>query len=185
MVTGYSQIGQFDDALGLLKRMRNEEIELNVVVWSAVIAGYAQRGMGCQALDVFREMMHSGAEPNVVTLVSVLSGCAAVAALRQGKETHCYSIKRILNVDEYDPGEYMMVVNGLIDMYAKCKDRHDLYTARRMFESNKKGVIPNSLTISCALVACARLGALRFVDKFMRMCYGIVMNLQCFLFLIV
>ncbi|GAA0151611.1 hypothetical protein LIER_10298 [Lithospermum erythrorhizon] len=118
MVTGYSQIGQFDDALGLLKRMRNEEIELNVVAWSAVIAGYAQRGMGCQALDVFREMMHSGAEPNVVTLVSVLSGCAAVAALRQGKETHCYSIKGILNVDEHDPGEYMMVVNGLIDMYA-------------------------------------------------------------------
>ncbi|KAG9157298.1 hypothetical protein Leryth_004937 [Lithospermum erythrorhizon] len=195
MVTGYSQTGQFDDALSFFKRMKEGNIELDVVAWSAVIAGFAQIGMGFQALVLFRDMSHSRVEPNVVTLVSVLSGCAAIGALRQGKEVHCYGIKRIFKVDGNDTGEDMMVVDGLVDMYSKC---NNLDVARRMFQliawrdrtvvtwtamiggyaqhgdanrslelfsemvQNEMDVIPNAFTISCALVACARLGSLRF-----------------------
>uniref|UniRef100_A0A7N2LJP5 DYW domain-containing protein n=1 Tax=Quercus lobata TaxID=97700 RepID=A0A7N2LJP5_QUELO len=132
MVTGYSQIGRFEDALALFEKMREEKIELNVVTWSAVIAGYAQRDHGYKALDVFRQMQVCGSEPNVVTLVSLLSGCASVGTLLHGKETHCYAIKRILNVDGNDPGDDLMIINGLIDMYAKCKS---VKVARMMFDS--------------------------------------------------
>ncbi|PHU14541.1 hypothetical protein BC332_15746 [Capsicum chinense] len=45
LVTGYSQIGRFDETLGLFERMREEEIELNVVTWSVVISVYAQRDL--------------------------------------------------------------------------------------------------------------------------------------------
>ncbi|PHU22657.1 hypothetical protein BC332_07764 [Capsicum chinense] len=45
LVTGYSQIRRFDEALGLFERMREEEIELNVVTWSVVLLGYAQRDL--------------------------------------------------------------------------------------------------------------------------------------------
>ncbi|KAK6160737.1 hypothetical protein DH2020_004118 [Rehmannia glutinosa] len=194
LVTGYSQIGKFDVALRLFERMRKEGIGLNVVTWSAVIAAYAQRGLGYEALDVFREMIVSGSQPNAVTLVSVLSGCAACGALVQGKETQCYVIKRFLNLEGNDPGDEMMVINGLIDMYAKCQN---FTTARAMFDSierkdrsvvtwtvmiggyaqhgeasdalglfsemlsDKCRMMPNGFTISCALVACARIGALR------------------------
>lgn len=194
LVTGYSQIGRFDDALGLFDRMREKNIELNVVTWSAVIAGYAQRGLGYEALDVFRQMIVSGSQPNAVTFVSVLSGCAASGALEQGKETHCYVIKQLMNLEGNDPGEDMMVINGLIDMYAKCKH---LKLAHAMFDSiemknrsvvtwtaliggyaqhgeasdalglftemvgDRCRMMPNGFTISCALVACARVGALR------------------------
>ncbi|KAL3840371.1 hypothetical protein ACJIZ3_024962 [Penstemon smallii] len=194
LVTGYSQIGKFDDALGLFERMREKGIELNVVTWSAVIAGYAQRGLGYEALDVFREMIASRSEPNAVTFVSVLSGCAAVRALVPGKETQCYVTKRFLNLVGNHPGDEMMVINGLIDMYAKCEN---FKLARAMFDSvklkdrsvvtwtvmiggyaqhgeandalvlfsemlrGKCNIMPNGFTISCALVACARLGALR------------------------
>ncbi|KAL7117105.1 hypothetical protein ACP275_03G050400 [Erythranthe tilingii] len=195
LVTGYSQTGNFDGALGLFERMREKGIELNVVTWSAVIAAYAQRGLGYEALDVFREMIVSGSQPNAVTLVSVLSGCAAYGALDQGKETHCCVVKQFLNLEGNDPGDEMMVINGLIDMYAKCKST---VKARAMFdsiESKDKSVVtwtvmisgyaqhgeeasdalvllsqmvsdeykmmPNGFTISSALVACARIGALR------------------------
>nr|AYM00584.1 pentatricopeptide repeat protein [Salvia miltiorrhiza] len=194
LVTGYSQIGKFDDALGLFDRMREKNIELNVVAWSAVIAGYAQRGLGYEALNVFKQMVVSGSQPNAVTLVSVLSGCAACGALDSGKETHCYAIKQVLNLEGNDSGDDMMVINGLIDMYAKCKN---LKVAHAMFDSiemkNRSVVtwtaliggyaqhgeassalglftemlsdgckmMPNGFTISCALVACARVGALR------------------------
>ncbi|MBA0724554.1 hypothetical protein Golax_021239 [Gossypium laxum] len=132
MVTGYSQAGRFEEALGLFEKMREEKIELDVVSWSAVIAGYAQKGHGYEALGVFRQMQLCGSKPNVVTLVSVLSGCASIAALLQGKETHCYAIKCVLNYDWNDPGEDLMVINGLIDMYAKCKSTN---VARLMFDS--------------------------------------------------
>lgn len=195
LVTGYSQTGNFDDALGLFERMRETDIELNVVTWSAIIAAYAQRGLGYEALHVFREMIVSGSQPNAVTLVSVLSGCAAFDALVQGKETHCYVIKQFLNLEGNDPGDEMMVINGFIDMYAKCKS---FTTARSMFDSieskdrsvvtwtvmiggyaqhgeasdalrllsemvsdDKCRLMPNGFTVSSALVACARIGALR------------------------
>ncbi|WCJ39900.1 Pentatricopeptide repeat (PPR) superfamily protein [Euphorbia peplus] len=87
--TGYSQIGRFEDALDLLKKMRTGKIYLDAAFWSAVIAGYAQREHGYEALDVFRQMQVSEVKPNKVTLVSLLYGCASVGALCQGKETHC------------------------------------------------------------------------------------------------
>ncbi|XP_055827839.1 pentatricopeptide repeat-containing protein At5g16860 [Solanum dulcamara] len=194
LVTGYSQIGRFDEAFGLFERMREVEIDLNVVTWSAVISGYAQRDLGYEALNIFKEMQLSGAEPNVITLVSVLSGCAAVGALRQGKETHCYAIKRMLSLEGSSAEEDLMVINALIDMYAKCKemkiaqamfddigrrDRNvvtwtvmiggyaqhgDANDALEFFSAMLKdeySVIPNAYTISCALVACARLSSLR------------------------
>lgn len=196
MVTGYSQVGRYLDALGLFEEMRKEGIDMNVVTWSAVIAGYAQRGLGKEALDVFRDMMRaSGVEPNVVTLVSVFSACATLGSSDKGRETHCYAIKRVLDLEGYDPGENLMLINALIDMYAKCNhiraasmifesmewnnrnvvswtvmigglaQQGDANDALRLFSQmvsdENKLVIPNAFTISCALVACARLSSLK------------------------
>lgn len=195
LVSGYSQIGKFDDALGLFDQMREKNIELNVVAWSSVIAGYAQRGLGYEALDVFKKMIFSGSQPNAVTLASVLSGCAAFGALDRGKEIHCYATKQVLYLGGNDLGDDMMVVNGLIDMYGKCKNlevAHAMFDsiegknrsvvtwtaliggyaqhgeagdALRLFTKMVSGgcrMMPNGFTICCALVACARVGALRF-----------------------
>ncbi|XP_047328760.1 pentatricopeptide repeat-containing protein At5g16860 [Impatiens glandulifera] len=196
MVTGYSQIGRCEEALRLFEKMQDEEIETDVVTWSAVIAGYAQRDQGFEAINVFRQMQLSKTEPNPVTLVSLLSGCAAVGALRQGKETHCYVIKRMFKLYGNDGESLMKVTNGLIDMYSKCKstniaqsmfdsiepptDRNvvtwtaiiggyaqhgDANQALNLFSSmlnnETNPILPNPFTISCVLMACARLSALR------------------------
>ncbi|KAJ0045546.1 hypothetical protein Pint_05559 [Pistacia integerrima] len=195
MVTGYSQIGNFEDALGLFEKMMNEKIQLDVVTWSAVISGYAQRGHGYEALDVFRQMQSCGSKPNVITLMSLLSGCASVGALLHGKETHCYAIKCFLSLNLSDSGDDLVIINALIDMYAKSKK---LDVARAMFDTiaptdrnvvtwtvmiggysqhgeandalrlfaqmvqQDRSVKPNAFTLSCVLMACARLAALRF-----------------------
>ncbi|RDX96307.1 Pentatricopeptide repeat-containing protein, partial [Mucuna pruriens] len=105
MVIEYSQAGRLEHALSLFERMWEENIELDVVTWTAVITGYAQRGQGYEALDVFRQMCNCDSRPNAVTLVPLLSTCASVGALLHGKETHCYAIKFILNLDGHDdPG---------------------------------------------------------------------------------
>lgn len=195
MVTGYSQDGRCEDAIHLFEKMKMENIELNVVTWSAVIAGYSQRGCGYETIDVFRQMQACGFKPNVVTLVSLLSGCASVGALLHGKETHCFAIKWNLNIQGSNLADDLKVINGLIDMYAKCKG---VKVAQKLFdwvEPKERDVVtwtsiiggyvqngeandalelfskmlgqnnyrkPNAFTISCALMACTRLGALGF-----------------------
>ncbi|XP_010492619.1 PREDICTED: pentatricopeptide repeat-containing protein At5g16860 [Camelina sativa] len=194
MVAGYSQIGRFDDAVRLFEKMQEEKINMDVVTWSAAISGYAQRGLGYEALGVCRQMLSSGIKPNEVTLISVLSGCASVGALMHGKEIHCYAIKYPIDLRKNGHGDDNMVVNQLIDMYARCKK---VDVARAMFDSlapKDRDVVtwtvmiggysqhgdankalklfsemfeldyrtrPNAFTISCALVACASLAALR------------------------
>ncbi|ESQ41681.1 hypothetical protein EUTSA_v10012670mg [Eutrema salsugineum] len=194
MVAGYSQIGRFDDAVKLFEKMQEEKIKMDVVTWSAAISGYAQRGLGYEALRVCRQMLSSEIKPNEVTLISVLSGCASVGALLHGKEIHCYAIKHPIDLCKNVLGDDNMVINQLIDMYAKCKK---VDTARAMFDSlshMERDVVtwtvmisgysqhgdanealklfsemfeqdsrprPNAFTISCALVACASLAALR------------------------
>ncbi|XP_010912774.2 pentatricopeptide repeat-containing protein At5g16860 [Elaeis guineensis] len=197
MVTGYSQNGNFCNALELFEKMHEENIPLNVVAWSAVIAGYAQRGHGQEALGVFRQMQLLGSEPNAVTIISLLSACASVGALSQGMETHAYALRKCLMTwdDDDGEGEDLMVQNALIDMYSKCRSFN---AARSIFDSiplrernvvtwtvmiggyaqhgdsnaalelfsqmilKASSVAPNAFTISCVLMACARLAALRF-----------------------
>ncbi|GAB2269894.1 Pentatricopeptide repeat-containing protein At5g16860 [Dionaea muscipula] len=197
MVTGYAQVCRFDDALHLLDQMKQEKVELDIVTWSAVIAGYAQTERGYEALDVFRRMWVSGSKPNVVTFVSLLSGCASVGALLQGMESHCYAIKHLLNQDKGNLGSDLMIINGLIDMYSKCKDfemAHSIFDLVlpkdrnvvtwtvmiggyaqhgeankalklffQMMHRHQEGthILPNAFTMSCVLMACARLGTLR------------------------
>ncbi|WCJ41559.1 Pentatricopeptide repeat-containing protein At5g16860 [Euphorbia peplus] len=149
MVTGYSQLGRFEEALDLLKKMRTEKIDSNVVSWTAVIAGYAQRERGHEALDVFRKMQVSGVKPNEVTLLSLLSGCASVGALCQGKEAHCYAIKSFLKFDRTDPRFELSVMNAIIDMYAKCKS---INVARAIFDSTApkdRDVVTWTVIIGC------------------------------------
>ncbi|KAL9234291.1 hypothetical protein vseg_009176 [Gypsophila vaccaria] len=197
MVTAYAQSGRFDEALSLFEDMKNETVEANIVTWTAVIAAYAQRERGYEALDLFREMISSGLEPNVVTLTSLLSGCACVGALLHGKEAHCYALKRLQIQGYSELGHDITIVNGLIDMYAKCKS---FEIARKIFDSvriedrnvvtwtaligghaqhgdaneaiklfsrmlQQTHTLPNAFTISCVLMACAQLGALRIGEQ--------------------
>ncbi|GAB2223759.1 hypothetical protein Droror1_Dr00004499 [Drosera rotundifolia] len=193
LVTGFSQVGRFNDVLLLFEEMRKQKIELDIVTWSAAIAGYAKKDCGYEALDVFRQMVISGSIPNIVTFVSLLSACACVGALLQGMESHCYAIKHILKRCEDNLDGDLMIINGLIDMYSKCKE---LRVARAVFDSvlpEDRNVVtwtvmiggyaqhgeanealelffrmmhqgnhfcPNAYTMSCILMACARLGAL-------------------------
>ncbi|PIA34303.1 hypothetical protein AQUCO_03800118v1 [Aquilegia coerulea] len=191
MVTAYSQSGSFDDMMHLFEEMKEKKIESNVVTWSAVIAGYAQRGLGVEALDVFRRMQLSRAAPNMITLVSLLSACATLGALLVGKETHAHAIRCLMNnrndrgedltlnnalIDMYAKCgnvsdariifqslslKEMNVVSWTV-MIGGCAQFGDANEAMGLFSQMLHGTTrPNAYTISCALMACSRLGALR------------------------
>ncbi|XP_062231075.1 pentatricopeptide repeat-containing protein At5g16860-like isoform X2 [Phragmites australis] len=163
MVTGYSQSGNFEAAFELFNNMRKESIPLDVITWSAVISGYAQRGCGQEALDTFRQMLLYGSEPNSVTIISLLSACASLGALPQDMYSKCRSFKSAHSMFDSIPRRERNVVTWtvMIGGYAQFGNSNDALKLFSEMISIPYAVAPNAYTISCILMACAHLAALR------------------------
>ncbi|KAI3460513.1 hypothetical protein Pfo_017176 [Paulownia fortunei] len=133
MITGYFKKGDVVKAREIFDGMSLR----NLVNWNSLISGYAQNGMSNEAFDAFTRMQGEGFEPDEVTFASVLSACAQSGMLDIGKEIHEIILKKRIELNEF-------VLNGLVDMYAKCGD---LGNARLIFEgmSVKNSATWNSL----------------------------------------
>lgn len=107
----YNQCGCFDDVVKLFDEMP----ERNVVTWNSLIDGLVQRGQFFEAFKLFKKMQVEGTGFSWVTLTTVLSACAKVTAIYSGKEIHAQIVKSCGKPD-------VLVLNSLVDMYAKCGD---------------------------------------------------------------
>ncbi|GFP80218.1 pentatricopeptide repeat-containing protein at3g21470 [Phtheirospermum japonicum] len=121
MIAGYFKKGDFAKARGIFDRMGSR----NLVNWNSLISGYAQNGMCEEAFEAFKRMRVEGFDPDEVTVTSVLSACGQSGMLDVGKEIHNIIRNKRIKLNEF-------VLNGLIDMYAKCGD---LENAKLVFES--------------------------------------------------
>ncbi|PHT67390.1 hypothetical protein T459_26877 [Capsicum annuum] len=180
MISGYFKKGDVKSAKGIFDRMTTKSL----VNWNSLICGYTQNGLCEDALEAFIKMQDEGLEPDEVTVVSVLSACAQLAFLEVGKDIHKMIIRKGIELNQY-------VLNGLVDMYAKCGD---LGNAKLIFEGMKvkndapwnslisgfanhshcveainffermdsSGVKPNDITFLSVLSACAHAG---FVEE--------------------
>jgi pentatricopeptide repeat protein len=176
MISGFAQSGLVDDALKLFKEMPQRCL----VSWNAIIAGFVQNGHGEEALQLFQDMQLAGVRPNLKTFVSILPACSNLAALEQGIEIHEKIIRSGFQFD-------VVVLNALIDMYAKCgclEKARELFDkmhsrnvvswtvmiaayamhgygkdALKLFEQmENSGTRPNHVTFVCVLSACSHAG---------------------------
>ncbi|XP_031096038.1 pentatricopeptide repeat-containing protein At3g21470 [Ipomoea triloba] len=176
MVSGYFKKGDIKNAKAIFERMTSK----NLVNWNSLISGYTQNGLCEEALEAFRTMQDEGFEPDEVTMASALSACAQLSLLDVGKEIHEMIVQKGVKANQF-------VLNGLVDMYAKCGD---LSNARLIFEGmphkndatwnsmisgfaihgqpeeaielfrrmENSGVTPNEITFLSVLSACAHCG---------------------------
>ncbi|KAH9288084.1 hypothetical protein KI387_032201 [Taxus chinensis] len=120
MIAGYAQNGVLDEVLLLFREMP----ERNVVSWNAMVAGYSQNGFVGKALEAFKQMQLAGLKPNSTTFASILPGCAKMGALQTGMDIH-------QSIIEFGFLQDVLVMNALIDMYAKCGS---ILKARELFD---------------------------------------------------
>lgn len=120
MITGYFKKGDFVNGREVFDGMSLR----NLVIWNSLISSYAQNGMCEEVFDAFTRMQGEGFEPDEVTCASVLSACSQSGMLSIGTEIHEIILKKRIEMNEF-------VLNGLVDMYAKCGD---LENARLIFE---------------------------------------------------
>ncbi|XP_057815490.1 pentatricopeptide repeat-containing protein At2g13600 [Cryptomeria japonica] len=183
MVTGYALNGNLKESLSLFKEMPQR----NVVTWNAMITGHAQNGLTEKALEFFKQMHLAGVKPNLATFASVLPACAQMGAFEQGMEIHQKIIESRCLSD--------VVVNALIDMYAKCGSihkAHQLFNKRhhpgiiswntmiagyamhgyskeavKLFEIlEHSGTSPDHISFICVLFACSHGGLVHYGCKF-------------------
>lgn len=107
----YWKCGVPEDAIYMFDRMP----ERDSVTWSTMISGFNQTTQPEMAMKFFVGMQEFGLKPNRVACLSALSSCTCCRALILGRAVHCFIVKNGLDSD-------LSLVNGIIDMYMKCKD---------------------------------------------------------------
>ncbi|CAK9140701.1 unnamed protein product [Ilex paraguariensis] len=115
IIAGYAQNGMLEEAKDLFLRMPAR----NSASWAAMIAGLVQNGASNEALEVLAELHRSGIVPSHSSFTSALFACANVGAIEAGRQIHSLAIKSGCQYNSY-------VGNGLISMYAKCKNMENV-----------------------------------------------------------
>lgn len=110
MISGYASLGRLVEARELFDGFSCR----SSVTWSSLISGYCRYGREDEAFDLFRWMRLEGHKPSQYTLGSILRVCSALGLIQNGELFHGYVVKNGFESNVY-------VVNGLVDMYAKCK----------------------------------------------------------------
>ncbi|KAJ4963360.1 hypothetical protein NE237_023299 [Protea cynaroides] len=176
LVDMYSRCLNLKAAFHVFNQMKDR----NEVSWTAMIKGCTSNKRYDESIQLFREMQIEGVKPNRVTVIVVLSACAALGALKQGKEIHAYAFHRGFESESH-------FAAALIDIYSKCKKAlalathifyrlgtRDVVTWSSMIGSYSQigdgnrameffyqmlmeGIKPNSVTILAIVSACTSL----------------------------
>ncbi|KAK3222399.1 hypothetical protein Dsin_009424 [Dipteronia sinensis] len=123
MVSGYAQNGMLEEANLMFVRMPVR----NAATWSTMISGFVQNGKCKEALELFVELHRTGNIPSHSGFTTALSACANIGDEELGKQIHLLTIKTRCQYN-------LHIGNGLISMYAKCKNMEYVSQAFRTMQ---------------------------------------------------
>ncbi|KAG9446048.1 hypothetical protein H6P81_012176 [Aristolochia fimbriata] len=175
----YAKCGSLENSKLVFEQM----LLKNVVSWNTIIGTFAHVGNSEDAVHMFRAMLAAEVKPNSITFASVLSSLAELELFDMAKEIHGYSIRRGTEFD-------IFVANSLLDVYAKsghtkeasnifygmesknlvswnamianlAQNGLELEALKLIYEMQKQGELPNSVTFTNVLPACGRIAAVR------------------------
>lgn len=72
------------DNVNFARRVFDEMVEQDVVLWNAIIAGCALNGSSEEALELFEHMLQAGKRPDYITFIAVLNGCIKEGLVHAG-----------------------------------------------------------------------------------------------------
>ena len=140
MIVGYCENGNLKKAKDMFDRMKYDGVKRDTISWNSMISGYCDNGKFDKGLEVFREMQFAeGIEPDSFTIGSALACCAALAALREGREIHSYAIVRGLDLNPF-------IADALVDMYCRCEEF--MFAELVFFNINERDTMTWNLLIS-------------------------------------
>ncbi|KAL4590146.1 hypothetical protein LXL04_003067 [Taraxacum kok-saghyz] len=131
------------DDLNAARHIFDDIKDKTCVSWTAMIGGYAEKGDLDEALTLFDSMEANGIKPDLVTILNIISGCGESGSLEIGRW-----VEKYVTLNGFKTN--LMVLNALIDMYAKCgsvKEARDIF-----YKMHERTVVSWTAMISgCAL----------------------------------
>nr|XP_043626051.1 pentatricopeptide repeat-containing protein At1g71490-like [Erigeron canadensis] len=88
IISGYASEGMWRDAFKLFDPMRNENVEVNIIIWNTVLEGYLKTGEYRRVLKLVSELRTYSEEWDRVAVINVLNACFHIGMLKFGKEIH-------------------------------------------------------------------------------------------------
>ncbi|CAN4126474.1 unnamed protein product [Withania somnifera] len=131
LLTGYMHNGMLEEAKELFMQMPTR----NVASWAAMISGLMHNGLSVESLELMAKMHRLGNIPSDSSFTSALLACADIGDVEVGRQIHSLSLRAGCQYNPY-------VGNGLITMYAKCKNLEDDAEA---FGLTKSDIISSSI----------------------------------------
>ncbi|CAN6457684.1 unnamed protein product [Victoria cruziana] len=187
LVDMYGKCGDVFTARNVFDRM----LQRNMVTWCCMLCACCENNQGESVLELFREMQRIGMGKDHYSYGTVLRACAALQALKQGKEIHGKFVRT--------GGERgnVVVESALIDMYSECGTVKDaLYVFQRCPVRNmiiwntmisglaqngkgldaleiydqmvEEGMLPDYITFVGVLFACSHCGLIEQGRKYFR-----------------
>lgn len=174
-VDAYGKCGEIEAA----KLVFDQMLEKNSFTWNAIIHSFAYVGCNGDALNTFRMMIDKGVQLDPITVSIMLPVLVELGFFNEGKEVHGFSIRSGMDVD-------ISVINSLIHLYAKsgnyldasnvfystgmrnvvswnvmvancAQNGFELEAIELVRKMQLHGQIPNVLTFTNVLPACARI----------------------------
>ncbi|XP_021904797.1 pentatricopeptide repeat-containing protein At5g46460, mitochondrial-like [Carica papaya] len=124
------------------RKVFDETLQRNVVIWTALLTGYGLNGMHEEALKLFSDMIRMRVLPNQSTLTSALNACCGLEAFDWGKEIHTVVVKLGFETKAF-------VSNSLIVMYSEGGKVYDAVAVFKKIDC-KNMVSWNSVIVGCA-----------------------------------
>ncbi|KAH7430049.1 hypothetical protein KP509_09G080500 [Ceratopteris richardii] len=93
-------------------RLFDSIIDVDVVLWNALLSSFCFHRKSCQAVQIFYQMQEEGVLPNGNTFMIIMSMCSSEYMLSIGKRMHAVAANRLK--------DDITTSNSLLNMYGKC-----------------------------------------------------------------
>ncbi|XP_020174591.1 pentatricopeptide repeat-containing protein At3g22150, chloroplastic [Aegilops tauschii subsp. strangulata] len=177
----FSEIGDMRSARIVFDRAAKKNIE----VWNTMITGYVQNGQFSEAMDLFIQIVGSKEVPSdVVTFLSAVTAASQSQDVRLGQQLHGYLMKGMHSTLP------VILGNALVVMYSRCgnvqtafelfdrlpekdivswntmitafvQNDFDLEGLLLVYQMQKSGFIPDTVTLTAVLSAASNTGDLQ------------------------
>ncbi|KAH7289741.1 hypothetical protein KP509_30G017300 [Ceratopteris richardii] len=161
LIDMYGKCGKLEDAHYVFDRMLNRD----VVSWNSLISVYVKHGHSLFPIGLFFQMEAENVIPCRMTYSCILKACSNLEDARIGRYIHQ---QLVINGFESD----VIVVNALINMYAKCGMLRDAEIAFNNLEH--KTIVSWGAIISGYATQGYSMISLRFFDSMLK--YGVKPN---------
>ncbi|XP_050370341.1 putative pentatricopeptide repeat-containing protein At5g08490 [Argentina anserina] len=137
MLSLYVKCDKVEDAVRTFLMMSRRDL----ISWNTMLVAFSGICNSTKFLNLLNGLLKGGMIPDQITILTIIQFCCAVLRVEKVKETHSFSIKAGLLLNDIEPN----IGNAILDAYAKCGKMDYAYKIFQSLSQKKKLVTGTSM----------------------------------------